>query len=185
MRPFRLLCVCTANRCRSPMAEVLAAQLFSARGIDADVVSAGVLESGVPATHDAVRTMRRRDLDLSAHRSHQLDADTVAAADLILTMERRHLTTIADLDVRAIERSFPLRELAELAPMVGARHDGVPVQEWIRRASATRPHGSVLTANTQLDVADPMGGTSRAYRKTADEIEGLLTTVTSYLFPIP
>ena len=35
MSPFRLLCMCTANRCRSPMAEVLAAQLLSERAIDA------------------------------------------------------------------------------------------------------------------------------------------------------
>lgn len=181
--PFRLLCMCTANRCRSPMAEAMARRMLAERGVDAEVVSAGVMEGGAPATGGSISAMGRRELDLSEHRSHQLDAETTAAADLILTMERRHLTTVAELDVEAVHRAFPLKELAELAPTVGWRPPGLTVQEWIRRADATRTPGAVLSASTGSDVADPMGGPRRAYRQTADEIEALLEVVISALFP--
>lgn len=184
MSVFRLLCMCTANRCRSPMAEAIATTLLAARGVDAVVVSAGVLESGRPATSGAVATMKRRGVDLRSHRSHHLDVDTVRAADLILTMERRHLTTVAELDVDAVTRAFPLRELAELAPLVGWRSGHVSVAEWVRRANATRAPGAVLSAAADHDVADPMGGPSRAYRRTADELEQLLDEVFSFMFPV-
>lgn len=183
MSVFRLLCMCTANRCRSPMAQLIAAELLDERGVDAEVVSAGVLEGGAPATADAVRAVFRMGLDLSAHVSHEVDADTVAAADLVLVMERRHLVTIAELDITAVEHSFTLKELAALAPVVGRREGVVSTSEWIRRASALRPPGGVLAAGTAMDVHDPMGESRRAYRRTADEIRELLDTIFSFMFP--
>lgn len=183
-QPFRLLCMCTANRCRSPMAEAIATSLLAARDVDAVVVSAGTMEGGSPATGGSISAMARRGIDLSGHRSHEVDAETVAAADLILTMERRHLTTIAQLDVQAVRRAFPLKELAELAPLVGWRPDGITAQEWVRRADALRSPQVVLSASTDSDVADPMGGPRRAYRQTAEEIDGLLRTVLGALFPV-
>lgn len=165
------------------MAEALARVQLATRGVDAEVVSVGQLESDVPATSGAVQSMHRRGIDLSAHRSHQIDLDTVRAADLILAMERRHLTAIAALDVHAVPRAFPIRELAELAPIVGRRPPDVSVQEWVRRAHAMRAPGTVLAATTDLDVADPMGGPGRAYRRTADELDELLRRIFDSLFP--
>jgi protein-tyrosine phosphatase len=165
------------------MAEAIAREMLAQRGVDAEVVSAGQLESGIPATSGAIQCMSRRGIDLSTHLSHQLDVDTVRAADLILTMERRHLTSIAALDVAAVPRAFPVKELAELAPIVGRRAPDVSVQEWVRRAHAMRAPGSVLAATTDDDVADPMGGPGRAYRRTADELDELLRRIFDSLFP--
>jgi protein-tyrosine phosphatase len=184
MSVFRLLCMCTANQCRSPMAEVLAANQLMERGVDAVVVSSGMLDGGKPATNGSVNTMRTRGFDLSLHQSRQIDPDTIGAADLILTMERRHLTAIAELDVDAVVKSFPLKELAELAPIVGWRSTTVSVSDWVRQANALRLPGSVLSRETQFDVADPMGGSKRNYAKAADEISELLETVFRFLFPV-
>jgi len=183
--PFRLLVVCTANRCRSPMAERLAADQLRRRGVDAEVRSSGTMEGGVPATDGARRALARRGLDLSEHTSRQLDADTIEVADLIVTMERRHLGAVAELSIEAVRRSFPLKELAALAAATGTRPPAVPVSEWIARADRMRHPSSVLSVSTSDDVQDPMGGSRRDYRRTADELDDLLDQVFSRLFPAP
>lgn len=181
--PFRLLMMCTANQCRSPMAEAIAAAQLAERGVDAVVASCGVLPGGVPPSAGAVRAMKRRGLDISTHLSHQLDSVTLDAADLIITMERRHLTTIAELSVVAVERGFTLVELDDLAATVGVRPPGCTTGEWIERINRMRHPSSVLAFDTDADIEDPMGGPSRAYRRTADLIEHRLSSVVDHLFP--
>ena len=92
--PFRLLFVCTANRCRSPMAEYLARQSLARRRIDAEVVSAGRLGGRFAASAGAVAAMAKRGLDLRGHTSAPIDTDTLAHADLVLVMERSHLSDV-------------------------------------------------------------------------------------------
>lgn len=166
------------------MAEVLAAQQLAERGVDAAVVSAGMLQGEKPASAGSVYAMRNQGFDLSAHISRQIDPDTLDAADLILTMERRHLTAIAELDIDAITKAFPLKELAELAPIVGWRPLEMSVSDWIVQANALRTPGAVLSRDRHFDVADPMGGSKRAYTKTADEISVLIDTLFRFLFPV-
>lgn len=180
---FRLLVLCTANQCRSPMAEVMAQEILDDRGVPAEVVSAGLLPGGVMASSGSRRAMRRRGLDLEHHVSHTVDADTVAAADLILTMERRHLASVAELDLSAIERSFTLKELAELTTVVGPRSETASIAEWITAAHRMRIPTTVLSMSEDADVDDPMGGPSRLYRKAAEEIDRLLHRVIESMFP--
>ena len=180
---FRLLVMCTANQCRSPMAAVIADAHLHRRGVDAAVASCGVMDGGVPATPGAARAVRRKGLDLSEHISQQLDLETVEAADLIVVMERQHLTAVAELSLRALDRSFTLGELSELAQVVGPRTRGTPVGAWIARVNAMRHPTTVLSHSTEGDVGDPMGGPGRAYRSTADELERLLVPVLDAIFP--
>jgi protein-tyrosine phosphatase len=167
------------------MAERIARDWLDRHDVRAQVASCGVMEGGVVATRGAVRALSRRGLDLTDHRSQQVDAETLAAADLVLTMERRHLRSIGDLSLPAIGRAFTLRELAEIAPTVGPRFPDVTVAEWVTRADAMRAPGSVLTMSTEDDVPDPMGGSRRDYRRAAEEIESLLERILSALFPAP
>jgi protein-tyrosine phosphatase len=180
---FRLMFVCTANRCRSPMAQAVATEMLAQRGVDAEVVSCGVMEGGSAASAGAVRAMARRGIDLSTHLSHQMDSHTVDAANLIVTMERRHLASVAELSMSAVERAFTLPELGDLATVVGPRRAEVDVAAWVAQANAMRLPGSVLTMNSDSDIEDPMGGPNRAYRKTADQIDELLQLVLGSLFP--
>ncbi|SEM44902.1 protein-tyrosine phosphatase [Pseudoxanthomonas sp. GM95] len=83
----KVLFVCVGNICRSPTAEVL---LRHARP-ELKVGSAG-LHALVdhPLDAKAAELLGMHGLDGSAHRARQLTPDLLAAADLILVMERHH-----------------------------------------------------------------------------------------------
>jgi protein-tyrosine phosphatase len=78
-----ILVICEGNICRSPMAEgVLAAALPETR-----VISAGLNALvGSPADRAAVRLMRLRGIDISAHRAVQINRDMCLRAELVLVM---------------------------------------------------------------------------------------------------
>jgi protein-tyrosine-phosphatase len=92
-----VLFICTANQCRSPMAEALLKSLAAQRG-EADrwqIRSAGTwADLGRPATQPAQAVLQRRNLDLSDHRSRPLDADLLAEATIVLVMTRHHQESI-------------------------------------------------------------------------------------------
>lgn len=94
--PERLLFVCTGNTCRSPTAEALAREEARRRGLDVVCRSAGVAASGGGASSGAARVAEEADLDLSDHRSTQLDPELVEWADLILCMGESHRWQVAD-----------------------------------------------------------------------------------------
>lgn len=89
--PTRLLFVCTANICRSPMAEELARLYAEERGWNVEVASAGTQAmEGQPAAGNAIKALRDIGGDLNEHRSQPATAELVAWADRILVMEMRH-----------------------------------------------------------------------------------------------
>jgi len=126
-----ILVVCTANQCRSPMAEGLIRAAVDVRGLTGQVRtrSAGTWAiPGVPATDHAVAVMSARGIDIAGHRSAALDPEGIARADLILTMTSSH--------AEAIAAEFPaarakVRRMSELAggswniadPVGGTRED--------------------------------------------------------------
>src|SRR5439155_17823810 len=75
-----ILVVCTANRCRSPLAAALLRDEISRRGVAARVDSSGLLEAGHPATEETLDAASALGLDLEDHRSGQLDIDLARAA---------------------------------------------------------------------------------------------------------
>ena len=89
----RILIVCIGNICRSPTAEIVLRHALSDN--DFDVSSAG-LEALVdrPLDPTAATLLRERGLDPGQHRARQLTPDLLAAADLVLVMERAHQARI-------------------------------------------------------------------------------------------
>ncbi len=88
-----ILFVCSANQCRSPMAEALFKSILDDMGVGASwrVESAGVWAyPGEQATSSARRVMRERGLDIESHRSQPVTAALMAQFDLHLVMEGRH-----------------------------------------------------------------------------------------------
>ena len=94
----RILVVCTANQCRSPMAE----GLLRARLAEADlqsvieVSSAGTWTGdGIPATDHAVTTLAECGIDIGGHRSREVTEELLAGADLVLAMTSGHVQAMA------------------------------------------------------------------------------------------
>jgi protein-tyrosine-phosphatase len=89
--PKRILVVCTANQCRSPMAEGLLAARAAREGLPLDVQSAGTwADEGMPPTDHAVRVMAERGIDIRGIRSTEVTAELVAGSYLILAMTTGH-----------------------------------------------------------------------------------------------
>ena len=108
----RILFVCTANICRSATAELLARRRF---GEEVSVFrSAGFLEPGHAVPSDLVKVLAERGVDASAHRSYRLDSASVAAADVLLTMESSHIQRITTISPEALAKSVPIKEAVAL-----------------------------------------------------------------------
>ena len=87
-----VLMVCTGNICRSPMAEgLLTSYLPPQMKAAVNVSSAGThARNGLPAERHAIDVLSKRNVDIHHHRSRELEAEMVEAADLILVMEQIH-----------------------------------------------------------------------------------------------
>jgi protein-tyrosine-phosphatase len=90
--------ICTANICRSPMAERLLAHALEAESPPlscASVVSAGVAASnGEPPSGNSVKALKAVGLDLSDHRSQELTDELLAKSSVVFCMTSQHREAI-------------------------------------------------------------------------------------------
>jgi protein-tyrosine-phosphatase len=112
-----ILVVCTANICRSPVAEALLRDRLQKKELaDWTVSSAGTwAEAGRSAAPYSRTLMAERGFDLTGHSSRTVEAADLAAADLILTMEPGH--------AEALRVEFPDQagKIFLLSQMIGLR----------------------------------------------------------------
>src|SRR2546423_6616281 len=81
-----ILCVCTGNVCRSPMAEGIFRQAVQDR-VNYRVLSAGLgAIDGQPPSGYAIQAARELGIDISSQRSRMLTAELVEQADYIFGM---------------------------------------------------------------------------------------------------
>ncbi len=89
METHAVLFVCSANICRSPMAEWLLRHLVRAEADHWDIASAGVWAlPGNPAAENTVAVLRRRGIEIQGHISKEITREMMNTYQLILTMER-------------------------------------------------------------------------------------------------
>lgn len=139
-----VLFVCTANICRSPMAEILfrtRLQQSMENWRDWVIGSGGTwAEDGHSASDFAVKTMAARGLDLSGHASRSVSKEMMDEYNLILTMENEHRDALTG------EYPYFEKRIFMLSEMTGIR----------------------------ADVRDPYGGDMEEYQYAADILDGLI-----------
>ncbi len=172
---MNVLLLCTGNMCRSPVAEAFLRRKVDAAGrTDVRVSSAGLLEAGRAAPDDNVAVMTSWGIDLIDHRSRQIDAEMLAAADLVVAMAREHVREVVVNVPDAWPRTFTLREIVRRGEEVGRRTAGQPLDEWIAKVHAGRSPAMLVGSSSADDVADPMGRSRKFYEAAAEEIEELV-----------
>jgi protein-tyrosine phosphatase len=173
-----VLLLCTANLCRSVMAQGLLAARLAARGVSVPVASAGLLlGGGCKPPAEVVSVMAARGIDVAGHCSRPVTADDLASATLILGLTREHVRHCAVLLPGAWPRTFTLRELVRRGHLVGPRAPGEPLGDWLARAADGRSRRALLGRDPSDDVRDPYGGPLADYQATA----GLLDELTDDL----
>jgi len=131
-----VLFVCTANQCRSPMAEVMMRNWLEQKGRTGSwrVASAGIDASpGIPATGTAQRAMLERGIDLNHHRSQQVSEKLLAESDIILVMEDWHKTQLLKEFPAYADKVCLIRERAGLQGDVDDPV-GLPLDEYRKTA---------------------------------------------------
>ena len=116
----RVLFVCSANMCRSPMAEALFRNVLQQQGNgdEWEVASAGVWAwDGNKASEGAVKALRLKGIDLSGHRARSINLGMMSEYDLVLVMERNHKEAIQAAFLKYSHKVYLLSE------MVGMSHD--------------------------------------------------------------
>ncbi len=185
---FRVHFVCTANRCRSPIAEYLLRDAIAKRWGDPDSSRWVISSSGVST--DGGRSMDLRALEVLAERgvdgsdfsSRRLTPVVARDADLVLAATREHRGQIASLQPAALGRMFTMNQFGYLLSAAPQAVDTDPVTagfDLIDRAKAAR---SQLPARTgEDDLADPVGRTIKDFRRCADILQADIQSILSKL----
>jgi protein-tyrosine phosphatase len=99
--PFRILCVCMSNVCRSPTAEAVLRQLVERNGLGdgIEVSSAGThgYRAGNACDANSQRVAAARGYDLSTIRARKIGWQDMEYFDLILAMDRTNLYNLRRL----------------------------------------------------------------------------------------
>jgi protein-tyrosine phosphatase len=102
-----ILFVCVGNICRSPSAEVMLRRAVEGKGVHVSSAGLGALVGHhIDAT--AQQLLVERGLDGSAHRGRQISDSILSEADLVLTMERKHVHRIIEIAPQASGKTFLL-----------------------------------------------------------------------------
>ena len=155
--PIGILYVCTANICRSPMAEGVFRTMARRAGLASafSVDSAGTFDGyvGQPPARAAIKAAARRGYDIRSLRARQVVPSDIARFDFVLAMGRCHLGSLRLMAPRVLHER--LRLFTDFAPSSAA-----------------------------LDVADPYGGDARDFDLALDVIEDGCDGVIKALAPL-
>lgn len=168
--------VCTANICRSPMAERLTRARLVGTGIT--VASAGVAaEDGRPMSPDVKGALTDAGLDTAAFASRRLDADQVERASVVLVAERAHRPAVVAQVPSAVGRTFTIREFGRcIEASDTSAISGTPADRLAALVGVAAALRGALPPPSPRDddIADP-------YLRGAAAAQACLEQLTSYL----
>lgn len=182
---FTVLFVCTGNICRSALAERLGrAYLHEVLGERAAVIrltSAGVGAVVGSAMHpDSALVLSGLGAEAGDFRAQQFDGGMAAAADLTLTMTRRHRRDVLHGAPRALSRTFTLREAAALLELIP---DDADVTDKDFRTRATGLVAAMAAVRSRRhsgeddDIRDPIRQPLEVHAEVGEAIAAALLPV--------
>lgn len=149
--PAHVLCVCTANVCRSPAAELLLRAGLRARLGDTAAEQVVVASAGTwatprrpiePGTAGALRRSGVDPAEVAATVSTRLTREAVGTADLIIAATAEHVRAVWRTELASRHRTFTLGELARLTEAVHG--DDLPAGDAGARLRALASRASTL-----------------------------------------
>lgn len=169
--------VCTANRCRSPLAAALLRDRAAAAGLPWMVGSAGVhARRGDVTEPEAVEVLREIGVAATAEPARRLDAAALAGAGLVLTAERRHRSHVLELAPAKVGRVYTLLEFARLVRAAGAPAAGVSDVSSLA-ALADSARAAAGPGGVVDDLADPIGGPLDVFRECRDTVAAAVDAI--------
>jgi protein-tyrosine phosphatase len=184
---FRMLIVCHANICRSPMAERLARQALEL-GLGPAAKTVQVSSAGTHARPgwsmhpNTEYVLRQYGADVSDFSSRRLTAELVASADLVLAADREQRAACVTLVPGAVRRTYTLKQFGRLAAAVPAH----------RLAAALSPDQRLLALRDEAlnvrsevpfvppiedDLVDPVREPVEAFTYCSQEISQVLRVI--------
>lgn len=176
----RLLLVCTANRCRSPIAEAFMRQYLPASAT-VDVASGGLIPGGEPMPPMGVEIMRGFGLDLSAHRSTQVTAGDLTNADLILTMTRSHARSLVAQAPDVWPRCYPLKRFVREAATAAIEPS---LQKMLDELGKGRSVDAILGSSSSDEVPDPMRRKATTWMAVVEDLRAQTEQLTRLLLAV-
>lgn len=170
--------VCTGNAARSVMAGVMLQQLAEEAGTVLDVRTGGThAVPGQPAsrrTRDALAMVLtpERAAGVNRHRSRPVEAEDVAAADLLVAMEADHVRYVRTHFACAAARTATIRRLCRDLP------PGASGTLPARLEALDLAQGEPDPAD---DVIDPAGCELEAYVACAQDLQALTSRLLARL----
>lgn len=179
-RRFQVLFVCTANHCRSPLAEHLLRRALAVRDLPWLVGSAGTKAmAGIPAHPHVATVLSERGMDITGWTSTQINAQLIGLADLVLPAEAANRSSIVQLDPRAVHSTFLMRQFAALAEALPP--GSIPVRAAPGPSLVTdcrKARGQLQPGSAhQYEIPDPIGLHLNAFRECADLIQRSIDTI--------
>ncbi|OHE72738.1 MAG: hypothetical protein A2007_06335 [Verrucomicrobia bacterium GWC2_42_7] len=146
--------ICTANVCRSPMAEGLlhhALQDIPELFGKIKVVSAGISASnGDPASINSIQAMKKIGIDISGHKSKPLTQHMVDSSFAIFCMTLQHQAMLKVLFENLPKHTYLMREFL--------------------------PHKDAIK-----EIADPFGQALGSYENTRDNMKEVMSNIMEFL----
>ena len=174
---FSVLFVCTGNVCRSPVAELVARRLLADKLGPEEAARFAVSSAGTSAAvGEPMDPLSRAELadvglvgdEASSFRSRPVTAEAIQAADLILTADRNHRSTVVQLAPGALGKTFCLREFARLLSSLDlADLPDDPVARARASVAAVRAGRGLIppVPREQEEVVDPLGCDQAVHHK--------------------
>ncbi|MFW5898921.1 MAG: hypothetical protein ACOCUN_00475 [Jiangellaceae bacterium] len=177
METIKLLFVCTAGRCRSPIAAALFEKHLEQPRQQVTVRSVGVEYTGEPTPSIGISLLEELGIHLPSNRSTQLTTGLVDDADLVLGMTREHVRDVLELSADAWPKTFTLKEFARRVGEAAPRRRHQRLDDWLASLSEDRETYDLFSSESDDDLMDPFGQRTKVWRQVISEVDELMDKI--------